>query len=375
MSTPCYLFIDDATGPEGDGDHYRKLLDKEGELKVKLAWPDRTTLLVPESELDPGIDGYILDINLSDQVDRAGHRFVGTGAGLAQDLRLLQALGPEKGQKARPVVRLCAAQVFQDYLAGDDSTADLFDLGFDKETIGDIASRARAKLTALPELYAAVQGVHENSNAANILGLKDDQYGRLHSRFRAALESELKRKPHEAVSFIIRELFDAPGLLIDEVVLAIRLGVDKARSNDWERVKEHFSTAQYVGVAANGFRRWWVDLFLARWLELNPQPPFRLSAEQRIAALSAAGFHDLTAIAPVKESPGDRPWLLSTSEDPDLRLPADPTRAFVLSTVVSPWVDEQVWCLEQAKRNRHSPLLSQDARDRLQIALRNSGHT
>ena len=116
------------------------------------------------------------------------------------------------------------------------------------------------------------------------------------------MESELKRKPHEAVSFIIRELFDAPGLLIDEAVLAIRLGVDKARSNGWKRVKEHFRTAQYAGVAANGFRRWWIDLFLVRWLELNPQPPFRLSAEQRIAALSTAGFHDLTAIAPVKES-------------------------------------------------------------------------
>jgi hypothetical protein len=272
LSTPCYLFIDDATGPQGDGDHYRKLLDKEGELKVKLAWPDRTTLLVPESELSPGIDGYILDINLGDQVDSTGDRFLGTGAGLAQDLRLLQALGPEKGQKARPVVRLCAAQVFQDYLAGDNSTADIFDLGFDKERIGDNASCARAKLSALPELYAAVQEVRESSNAATILGLENDQYGRLHSRFRAALESELKRKPHEAVSFIIRELFDGPGLLIEEVVLAIRLGVDKARSNGWERVKEHFNTAQYVGVAANGFRRWWIDLFLVRWLGGFPRP-------------------------------------------------------------------------------------------------------
>ena len=80
-------------------------------------------------------------------------------------------------------MRLCATQVFQDYLAGDNSTADIFDLGFDKETIGDSASCARAKLSALPELYAAVQDVRENSNAANILGLENDPYGRLHSRF------------------------------------------------------------------------------------------------------------------------------------------------------------------------------------------------
>ena len=54
-----------------------------------LTWcaPDRTKLLVAEPELEAGIDGYILDINLRDQVDEHGQRFIGTGAGLAQDLR------------------------------------------------------------------------------------------------------------------------------------------------------------------------------------------------------------------------------------------------------------------------------------------------
>lgn len=367
---PRYLFIDDAAGFQADGEQYRKLLDKEGELNVELVWPDRTALLVSESELMQGVDGYILNINLGDQVDSQGRRFLGTGAGLAQDFRLLQALGPEKGQKARPVVRLCAAQVFQDYLAGDNSTADIFDLGFDKETIADIAASARAKLAALPELYEAVQGAGGVPSGNAILGLTEDQYGRLHSRFRATLENELTRKPHEAVSFIVRQLFEAPGLLMNERLLAIRLGVDKARSKGWERVKDHFSPAQYVGVAAKGFHRWWVDLFLIRWLELSAQPAFQLSAQQRVVVLNAAGFDDLTAVAPSNESPGDRPWLLSISEDPALLLPVDPNHAFVLSTVVSPWLDEQVWCLEQARRKRRSALLSQDARDELQAALR-----
>jgi hypothetical protein len=125
--------VDDATGPESDSERYRKLLDKNGELAVDLVPPDRSKLLVAESQLPPGIDGYILDINLSDQVDEQGKRFHGTGAGLAQDLRLLQTRGPSEGQRARPVVRLCAAQVFQEYLKGDNSTVDIFDLGFDKE--------------------------------------------------------------------------------------------------------------------------------------------------------------------------------------------------------------------------------------------------
>ncbi len=374
MTIPRYIFVDDTAGPESDGERYRNLLNKEGELRVDLVWPDRATLLVAESDLEAGIDGYILDINLRDQVDEKGQRFLGTGAGLAQDLRLLQALGPSQGQKARPVVRLCAAQVFQDYLAGDNSTADIFDLGFDKETIGDIAPVARAKLAALPELYVAVQGAGDDPKAVlTILGIDAKQYEQLHSRFRAELETELTRKPHEAVSFIIRQLLEVPGLLISEELLAIRLGVDKARSEGWERLKAYFDPARYVGVAGRGFDRWWVDLLLFQWAQLGTQSLFKLSADQRVTALNAAGFDKLAVLASTKESPGDRPWLLSLSDDPALRLPADPQYALTLSTPVSPWVDEPVWCLEQAKRNRKSPLLPQDARDRLRTVLSDAG--
>ena len=270
-------------------------------------------------------------------------------------------------------MRLCAAQVFQDYLADDNSTADIFDLGFDKETIGDIASLARAKLAALPELYSAAQGVGGSPDAApKILGIGVEHYGRLHSRFRAAFETELTRKPHEAVSFILRQLFDAPGLLIDEDLLAIRLGIDKARSNGWDRLRNSFEPARYIGVAAGGFRRWWIDLVLLRWGQLSAQSILRLSADQRVAVLNSAEFGELTPLASTVESPGDRPWLQSLSDDPALRLPVDPRHAFTLSTLVSPWLDEQVWCLEQAKRNRKSPLLSQDARDKLRATLSGS---
>jgi hypothetical protein len=284
-------------------------------------------------------------------------------------------LGPNEGQKPRPIVRLCAAQVFQDYLQGDDSTADIFDLGFDKEMVGDIAPLARAKLAVLPELYAAVQVAPEDPAVAaqRLLCVETEHYERLHSRFRAALEAELTRKPHEAVSFIIRQLFEPPGLLIREELLAIRLGVDTARSDGWDRLKKYFAPARYVGVACNGFRRWWMDLVLSRGAQPGSPPLFRLSAVERVAALDKAGFRDLVALIPTPESPGDRPWLLSVSDDPALRLPVDPRHAFILSTPVSPWLDEPVWCLEQAKRNRRSPLLSQDARDRLRTVLSGSG--
>ncbi len=117
-----------------------------------------------------------------------------------------------------------------------------------------------------------------------------------------------------------------------------------------------------------------MDLVLSRWGQPDASPLFKLSADERVAALNTAGFSGLVALMPTAESPGDQPWFRSLSEDdPAVRLPVDPRHAFILSTPVSPWLDEPVWCLEQAKRMRRSPRLSQDARDRLRVALRISG--
>lgn len=371
MTAPKYLFVDDAIGNGGDAEQYRKMLSKVGILDVELTRPDRDKLLVPDAELDE-VDGFILDINLSDQVAPDGKRFMGTGAGLAQDLRLLQSLGANNGgQRPRPIVRLCAAQVFQAYLEGDNSTVDIFDLGFSKETIGDHAEVARRKLAALPTFYADVANC-DAASARQLLGLSADEYSTIHSKFRGELEAELDRKTHEAASFIIRELINAPGLLIDEPLLAVRLGVDVGKSLGWAAVREHFDKARYRGTGSTAFVRWWNPLLSSTWAELNQAPLFRLTAAKRVEILRESGFKDLTALSPDARSPGEQSWTISRSTDPELKLPADPRFAFPLNVAVKPWLDELVWCFEMAKRNRNSAKLTADSRSRLHAVLAQS---
>lgn len=374
MIVPKYLFVDDATGSAGDADHYRKMLSKAGVLDVELVRPDRDMLLVPETSLS-GIDGYILDINLSDQADEDGVRFLGTGAGLAQDLRLFQALGPDNGgQRPRPIVRLCAAQVFQAYLEGDDSTVDIFDLGFSKESIGDHADTARAKLAALPTLYRDVEkAALGGASARTLLGLSESQYAAIHSKFRGQLEVELDRKTHEAASFLLRELLIAPGLLIDEDLLAVRLGIDVQKSPGWPVVRQRFDEAKYTGTANAAFPRWWNPMLSGLWAEIHTEPLFRLTASQRAGVLAAAGFSDIVALSADQRSPGEQIWTIARSSDPELRLPADPRFAFPLNIPVSPWLDEHVWCLEMAKRNRNSSKLTNDSLARLRAVLIQGG--
>jgi len=368
MTAPKYLFVDDAIGDGGDADQYRKMLTKADVLDVELIRPDRDRLLVPDADLGE-VDGFILDINLSDQVAADGKRFMGTGAGLAQDLRLLQSLGANNGgQRPRPIVRLCAAQVFQAYLEGDNSTVDIFDLGFSKETIGDHAAIARTKLVALPAFYADVANC-DSTSAAKLLGLSEDEYAALHSKFRGELGTELDRKTHEAASFILRELINAPGLLIEESVLAVRLGIDVEKSPGWEAVRKHFEKAQYRGTGGAAFVRWWNPFLSSTWADLHPTPLFRLTAAQRVEILEDIGFHEIVALTPDARSPGEKPWTISRSTDSELKLPTDPRFAFPLNMPVAPWLDEPVWCLEMAKRNRNSAKLTADSRLRLQAVL------
>ena len=119
----------------------------------------------------------------------------------------------------------------------------------------------------------------------------------------------------------------------------MRLGVDVAQSGAWDQVRERFDGARYRGVAGDAFTRWWMEDVLSQWTALCPSGLFKLTAGERVTVLREAGHGDLMALEPTSESPGNRPWVLGQSEDPALRLPADPRFTFAISTPVAPWLD------------------------------------
>jgi hypothetical protein len=372
MPEPKFLFVDDSVGITDDAQRFQVLLSTEGELRIELSKPNRDQLLISEAEL-ADIDGFILDINLKDHAEEGQPRFLGTGAGLAQDIRALQVEGPPHGQRPRPIVRLCAAQVFQRYMEGDATLDDVFDLGFDKETVADVAVSARREIASLPALYQRVVGVSGHPDrAASLLDLEDGAYAELAPSFRTALETAICRRVHEAARFLLTDLLKPQGLLIDEATLAVRLGVDRASSPGWAMVKQAFEEAAYTGAGANGFTRWWSGALLTRWKSLTQTaaPLYRLEASARVEALAENGFGQLVPIAEDPKSPGMRPWSISVADDPELRVPVDPSHAYPLTLPVAPWLDEPVWCLEQARRNRRSRFLSEETKERLSHDLR-----
>ena len=62
---------------------------------------------------------------------------------------------------------------------------------------------------------------------------------------------------HEYAQVILKDLIYVTGALIDESILASRLGVD-IKSKNWQEVKELFKLAKYQGVFSDGWDRWWM---------------------------------------------------------------------------------------------------------------------
>lgn len=151
--------------------------------------------------------------------------------------------------------------------------------------------------------------------------------------------------PHVAAGIFARHFLTASGLLIDETLLAIRLGVDARGSGaGWEALRGLLPFA-YQGVAANYFSRWWARGLEEWWFEVvrGEAPLASLPIDQRLTALQRAfpGNPLQPLVMPVG-SAGNKPWrlcALSLEEEPPRNVAVDPNEAVRMT----PRADMPVW--------------------------------
>lgn len=162
-------------------------------------------------------------------------------------------------------------------------------------------------------------------------------------------------------------LLSRPGPLIDESLLAVRLGVDFKSSPDWPSPKEMLSDVAYRGAFAGGYSRWWIGLLLDWWGKAidGERARFRLTAMERVQVLSEqTKLLKLNALPDDPASPGSEFWHLCFLSG----RPVDPTAGFQLMPVWGQqvWQDGDYLCLEEAKRASRHPRL--DRRERARLA-------
>lgn len=250
------------------------------------------------------IDGLILDLGLCDLPNAENKRADFRGTSLAQEIRTRQKEGK---LCSFPIILFSANEKLASLL--ETTGADLFDMCIDKETCNERFDEISSKLYALAEGYRIII---ENNHTApdslnNILHIDVEN---IDTRFVAELNNLIGTPTHTIARFIINELLEHQGLLIDTQTLAARLGVDMTKSNDLTRLLEQLDFAKYQGVFSEGWERWWMWSIEKWWSDKISHDSLRaMGASQRVDCLKGKlGLTELVAAECLKRAESDTFW-------------------------------------------------------------------
>lgn len=251
-----YLYIDD----EGDSHKIEGfIIDQKLSFKTEQHrdnWEQQIEHL-KSNVVD--FDGLLLDLKLDDTPNENQKRACFRGTALAQEIRTLQK---EKSFKHFPIALFSA----NDKASLDNTGRDLFDLCIEKDAVNVESFPIYAnKLLALAEGYKLLS---KNLQTSAYLGVEIEE---LDSSFVRELKNREDEPVHILSKFIVDELLMKQGLLVDEFVLAARLGID-INSQDWSSLLELLKpVASYQGVFNEGWPRWWMHKIYEWWKSLAPE--------------------------------------------------------------------------------------------------------
>lgn len=296
-----YFYIDD------DPESQKKVEGfKNGELSIdamqhKDSWELQLEFL---KDNENKYDGVILDLKLDDLPNNNNIRAKFRGTSLAQEIRTRQKEGL---LKSFPIILFSANDKTQQAL--EKSGIDLFDILIDKSKLDDIAFPIyTAQLIDLSKGYKTL--CDSSITTAKIFQTEDSF---IDTRFLSEF-NELRKSPiHIQSRFLIVEFLTKQGLLIDEDVLAARLGINKSISTDWNSLLKIISKIKYNGVFSSGWPRWWMYLIELWWNEFIKSDSFLRTtpAREKVEKIKqATGLRNLIVAEKIDKSNSDEFWTI-----------------------------------------------------------------
>jgi hypothetical protein len=334
-----WIFVDDKID---EATSFAEELQRRGDVKIEVLSPAQARAQLLQKGRHPA--GVLMDVDLTAIADEPG-----TGPGIAQDIRTKQ-----KAQAAKefPIVRFSAADPLARNVFGDPSSEDLFELKILKEDVRTAAELIIAQLNGVTEVYEAMIGLSTNLDKsddvlARIFGVEGSTLGRWsHDGLTSKVLAGASHALHVAAGAFCRLFLIPQGVLLDERLLAVRLGVDLSASAEaWEHLSKHLEVFRYEGVSAKHFARWWSRGLEEWWFnQIDKTGPLAgRTASERVEQLSiSTGVHNLVPIAAPPEQPEFRPWRLcrlGLEESPPQYIPVDPS----YSAKMTPQADFPVW--------------------------------
>jgi hypothetical protein len=316
-------------------------------------------------ELINKYDGLLLDLRLDETAseDEEKIKVPFTATVYAQHIRTLVTDG--KISKDIPIVLFSTDDKLKKVYFVDLTSQDLFDRYIEKTKI---PSNAISKLSSLANGYKII---NDEKDIKTLIGL--DNLDALDERIFARY-GDISIPTHEYAQTILKDLIYSSGVLINELLLASRFGIDVKKSQDWELLKKYFEDTKYTGVFSDGWNRWWMHLIDDKFnSETNTYLSY-LNANERVDLLKQiTGLDKLFASEPIPENKSNRFWTYCKV----LEKPLDPLEGFKINTPIEPksWQEYDYCSLYAILRQKHkSKGITVHPTDREKLEILRSGY-
>jgi hypothetical protein len=158
---------------------------------------------------------------------------------------------------------------------------------FDDRIIRDDIAKKESvlKMISYVDAYKAIK---KSSTGEDLLILSENNKHWVHQDVLFYLTDIKKQTSYKTAIFVLNELLERTTNLINEAVLAARLGVDIKESGEaWHKLLEKFKPCKYKGIYHLSHPRWWFTRVEEIWLEKNPDIYLEpLKADERVSLLA-----------------------------------------------------------------------------------------
>lgn len=350
-----YLCIDDELNGPAD-DLLSRIENVRDDIKMDRMIPGVLDVqvkdIVDEAKKNPHAFGLLLDLRL-DLVANSEHKRVSyRGPTLAQELRTRMT---EKSSPSFPIVLWSIDANFAKSFSKDNTSHDLFDVVYGKDQqILRSPDEVAAEMHALVAGYACLTEARRSqrrSTSASILGLQSKEVGGVYGTMVSKLDDAIKNHPiHSAAQIIVKQLIGRSGLLVDQHMLAARLGVDLTVAGDsWPVLLKRLTQAEYSGPFSSGWKRWWW-FRVEDWWNGLPKQQINLrgsDADARVKFLNKQFHLSLVASLGIDQSYSTRFFTLCVASEKPLD-PVDGLR--VVQTDKVDWQDTRYVSVDAALR-------------------------
>ena len=254
----------------------------EDRLKVNAfqheKWDDQVSFIIEQQD---SFDGLILDWSLNNKNQKGDIANYNVEA-LAQQLRRL-IIENDRLKKDFPIVLCSANYRFNEVFCKEVTGHDLFDAIYEKDQFDSEQSVVINQLEDLANGYKIISLEKAIERLLNTTAKEDIDY-----RIIDFFENNKEAPTHELARFLLNSVIKPTGILIDEYLLASRLGIDiiSGRNKDWTSLLEIIDSTKYSGVFSKGWNRWWMSKLDVFWEKTFEKSLGSLNGNERVMLLN-----------------------------------------------------------------------------------------